>query len=220
MSRDRGAPDQVFFGLPNVYVDPVSHIGHFYEGGAERLTVATPFLRTGLETGDQCVIFAEPAVAREIDERLGEMGVDIDAAVSSGQLLHWDRGPDVEELPARGEAIYSAASNAGREIIRVACDMSWALGRMRSVVELLEYEAYVDNHVMNQSNHVVLCQYDNTLFGGSAIMCSLHTHALSIMHNIVQNNPFYRDPNDVLQDLEQSDGSRGLNTPLTGVAVR
>ena len=90
---------------------------------------------------------------------------------------------------------------------------------MRSVVELLEYEAYVDNHVMNQSNHVVLCQYDNTLFGGSAIMCSLHTHALSIMHNIVQNNPFYRDPNEVLQELEQSDGSGGRNTPLTGIAI-
>ncbi|MFQ6026769.1 MAG: MEDS domain-containing protein [Dehalococcoidia bacterium] len=220
MLRDKEAPNRVYFGLPNVYVDTVSHIAHFYEGGAERLNVATPFLKTGLENGDQCVIFAESAVARDIDDRLREMGVDINAAVSSGQLIYWDRGPDVEELPARGEAIHSAARNSGRELVRVACDMSWALGRMRSVEELLEYEAYVDNHVMNQSNHVVLCQYDNTLFGGSAVMCSLHTHALSIMHNIVQNNPFYRDPNEVLQDLEQIGGSRLLNTPLAGIAIR
>ena len=219
MSRDHGTPDSIFFGLANVYVAIDSHIAHFYEGGAERLTVATPFLRTGLENGHQCVIFAEPAMARAIDERLREMGVDIGAAASSGQLLHWDSGPGVEELPARAEAIYSAASNAGREVIRVACDMSWALGKMRSVEQLLEYEAYIDTHVLTHSNHVVLCQYDNTLFGGSAIMCALHTHPLSIIHNIVQNNPFYRDPNEVLQDLAHSDGSRGLSTPLTGMAI-
>ena len=47
-----GTPYQVFFGLPNVYVDIGAHIAHFFRGEQERLTILIPFIKSGLEAGD------------------------------------------------------------------------------------------------------------------------------------------------------------------------
>ena len=52
--NDLGSPDQVFFGLPGVYVEEGAHIAHFFEGEAERLNVMAPFIQAGLEADDQC----------------------------------------------------------------------------------------------------------------------------------------------------------------------
>ena len=79
--------------------------------------------------------------------------------------------------------------------------MTWALGKMPTPEKLLEWEAFYDRHVGPQSNFVALCQYDHIRFGGSVIMYALQTHPLSIIGNIVQENPFYRDPAEVLQEL-------------------
>ena len=56
IGRDRGTRDQVFFGLPDVYVDKGAHVAHFFQGDQERVNVLAPYLRAGLESGDQCVL--------------------------------------------------------------------------------------------------------------------------------------------------------------------
>ena len=79
--------------------------------------------------------------------------------------------------------------------------MTWALGKMPSSEKLLEWEAFYDKYVGPRASFIALCQYDQTRFGGSAIMWALQTHPLSIIGNVVQQNPFYRDPEAVLQEL-------------------
>ena len=82
--------------------------------------------------------------------------------------------------------------------------MTWALGKLPTAEKLLEWEAFYDKYVGRRANFVALCQYDQSRFGGSAIMWALQTHPLSIIGSIVQENPFYRDPSEVLLELSQN----------------
>lgn len=196
-----GTQNQVYFGLPDIFVDVGSHIAHFFRGEQERLSVLLPFIQAGLEAGDQCCLITEGSASPMIEEHLGELGVDVEAALASGQLLVSEGGSNEKEMSAMFDSVISGAKAAGREVIRIGGDMTWALSKMPSSEQLLEWEAFYDRHVGPRADFVALCQYDHTRFGGSAIMCALETHPLSIIGNVVQQNPFYRDPEEVLQEL-------------------
>ena len=79
------------------------------------------------------------------------------------------------------EALISGARDAGREVIRIGGDMTWALDKMPTAEKLLEWEAFYDRYVGPRSGFVALCQYDHGRFGGSVVMCALQTHPLSII---------------------------------------
>ncbi len=204
---DPGNTEQVFFGLPDVYVDKGAHVAHFFQGDQERVNVLAPFLRAGLECGDQCVLVAEASASPIIADSLKGLGVDVEAALASGQLLVSDGGSSVDEMSSMFDAVISRSKSAGREVIRIGGDMTWALGKLPTAEKLLEWEAFYDKYVGPRANFVALCQYDQSRFGGSVIMCALQTHPLSIIGNIVQENPFYRDPSEVLQELSQKGAS-------------
>ena len=197
--------DQVFFGLPGVYLSKGAHAAHFFNGEDERLRVLAPFLQAGLEAGDQCILISEPQASPLIIDHLRDSGIDVDAAIESGQLSVSNGSPDMSGMEKSFEAVISVAKAAGRSVIRIGGDMTWALGKMPSAEKLLEWEAFYDQYVAPRSDFVALCQYDHSRFGGSAVMSALQTHPLSIIGGIVQQNPFYRDPEDVLRELANSE---------------
>jgi len=199
-----GTQNQVYFGLPDIYVEVGSHIAHFFRGEQERLSVLLPFIQAGLKAGDQCCLVTESSASPMIQEHLGELGVDVEAALASGQLLVSEGGTNEQEMSAMFDSVISGANVAGREVIRIGGDMTWALSKMPSSEKLLEWEAFYDKHVGPRAGFIALCQYDHTRFGGSAIMCALETHPLSIIGNVVQQNPFYRDPEEVLRELQKN----------------
>ena len=192
---------QVYFGLPDIYVDVGAHIAHFFRGEQERLSVLLPFIQAGLEAGDQCCLVTEGVASPMIQQHLGDLGVDVEAALASGQLLVSEGGSNEQEMSAMFDNVISAAKGAGQEVIRIGGDMTWALSKMPSPEKLLAWEAFYDKYVGPRADFIALCQYDHTRFGGSAIMCALETHPLSIIGNVVQQNPFCRDPEEVLQEL-------------------
>ena len=128
----------------------------------------------------------------------------MEAALASGQLLVSEGGSSMDEMSSMFEDVISRSKSAGREVIRIGGDMTWASGKLPTAEKLLEWEAFYDKYVGPRANFVALCQYDQSRFGGSAIMCALQTHPLSIIGNIVQENPFYRDPGEVLQEISQN----------------
>ena len=196
--------NQVYFGLPDVYVDVGAHIAHFFRGEQERLSVLLPFIQAGLEAGNQCCLVTEGAASPMIQEHLEELGVDVEPALASGQLLVSEGGSNEQEMSSMFDSVISKAKGSGRDVIRIGGDMTWALSKMPSSEKLLEWEAFYDKHVGPRAGFIALCQYDHTRFGGSAIMCALQTHPLSIIGNVVQQNPFYRDPEEVLQELAKT----------------
>ena len=127
---EAGNTDQVFFGLPDVYVDKGAHVAHFFQGDQERVNVLAPYLRAGLESGDQCILVAEASVSPIIADSLKELGMDVEAALASGQLLISDGGSSLDEMSAMFDAVISSSRDAEREIIRIGGDMTWALGKL------------------------------------------------------------------------------------------
>ena len=199
-----GTQNQVYFGLPDIFVDVGSHIAHFFRGEQERLSVLLPFVQAGLEAGDQCCLITEGSASPMIEEHLGKLGVDVAAALASGQLLVSEGGSNEQEMSAMFDSVISGAKAAGRGVIRIGGDMTWALSKMPSSEKLLEWEAFYDKHVGPRASFIALCQYDHTRFGGSAIMCALQTHPLSIIGNVVQQNPYFQDPEEVLRELQET----------------
>ena len=63
--------NQVYFGLPDIYVDVGAHIAHFFRGKQERLSVLLPFIQAGLEAGNQCCLITEAAACPMILELIG-----------------------------------------------------------------------------------------------------------------------------------------------------
>ncbi|MFQ6026506.1 MAG: MEDS domain-containing protein [Dehalococcoidia bacterium] len=198
-----GSSTPVFFGLPEVYVSQGDHIAHFFRGNQERLDVLVPFLQAGLQAGDQCVLVGESSASSLITDHLGTQGTDVAAALRSGQLQSSDGGSSVADMSAMFEDIIGRAKSAERETIRIGGDMTWALGKLPTTEKLLEWEAFYDQYVGHRAGFVALCQYDHSRFDGSTIMYALQTHPLSIIGDIVQENPFYRSPEEILQELAQ-----------------
>ena len=54
---------QVYFGLPDIFVDVGAHIAHFFRGEQERLSVLLPYIQTGLDAGDLCCLVTEGAAS-------------------------------------------------------------------------------------------------------------------------------------------------------------
>lgn len=208
LSGDKPAtPGTVFLGLPGVHVAVGSHIAHFFRGEEERLDVLAPFVKAGVDAGDQCVVITEPSALSTIKSRLRELGVDVESALASGQLVASDGFSEVEEMASLFKALIARARGAGRDVIRIGGDMTWSLGKVPTAEKLLEWEAFYDGYVGPLANFVALCQYDHSRFQGSAVMVALQTHPLSIIGNIVQANPFYRDPDEVLRELSSGEPS-------------
>ena len=107
---------QVYFGLPDVYVDLGAHIAHFFRGEQERLSVLLPFTQAGLEAGNQCCLVTEAAASPMIQEHLTELGVDVEAALASGQLMVSDGGANEQEMSEMFDTVISAAKGAGRDV--------------------------------------------------------------------------------------------------------
>jgi hypothetical protein len=78
--------------------------------------------------------------------------------------------------------------------------MEWALENRVGVERLLEYEARV-NYVWPRFKHAAVCTYDLAKFSGDVIIDIMRTHPLVIIGGILQENPFYVQPDEFLRQL-------------------
>ncbi|TMK55610.1 MAG: hypothetical protein E6G60_19110, partial [Actinobacteria bacterium] len=59
--------------------------------------------------------------------------------------------------------------------------------------DLIEFETRV-NYVVPKYDDPVICAYDLSKFGASTVMYALRTHPVVIIGGLLQENPFYVDP--------------------------
>jgi hypothetical protein len=59
----------------------------------------------------------------------------------------------------------------------------------------------------------VVCTYDLTKFGASAAMDALRTHPVVIIGGLVQENPFYVSPDQLLLEIRERRCSRRNTSP-------
>ena len=195
-----GQKDRVSLGFGNLYVSIGDHVGHFYQTTEEWREIVISYYKVGLESGEKCVYFTSSARQREeLQEALGIAGVQVEAAVASGQLMLLE-GKNVAE--DRKHALPGALAEVnGFRLLRSGGDMTWT-------ETLMEWETHIN--MVETPRAVFLCQYALTAFNGNGVMDALRTHPICIVAKALHQNPYYEKPEVYLEELRRR-GSTALN---------
>ena len=195
-------------------LDEGMHICTFFRTPAERYRVLLPFIREGMEQGDRALHIVDPSIRKEHVQRIAETGVDTARAEVEGQLeiMGWDeaylRGGSFnhEEMLSLLPVILNAGRTRGFPITRFIADVAWVLNTPGAVDRLLEYECRV-NDALPKAGDIVICSYDLENVDAAMVVSALRTHPIVLIGGIVQRNPFYVPPEDLLKELNQREST-------------
>jgi hypothetical protein len=71
----------------------------------------------------------------------------------------------------------------------------------------LEYETRV-NYMVPKYDDPVICTYDLSKFSASLIMDMMRTHPVVVLGGLLQENPFFVPPDQLLLELQQRRSAR------------
>jgi MEDS: MEthanogen/methylotroph, DcmR Sensory domain len=140
--------------------------------------------------------------------------------MSAGQLELWPwqngalRGGrfDQDTWLATFEQALQSGPTAGYAQTRFFAHMEWALADLPGTEDLIEFETRV-NYVVPRYQNPVICAYDLTKFGARLVMDALRTHPLVIIGGLLQENPFYVSPGQLLLEIrERQSASKSATT--------
>jgi len=130
----------------------------------------------------------------------------------------WQDGPlhgghfDQETWLLSFEQILQSGPAAGYAQIRFLAQMEWALVDLPGVDDLIEFETRV-NYVVPKYDNAVICAYDLTKFGASVVMDALRTHPVVIIGGLLQENPFFVSPDQLLLEIRERRSVRKSASP-------
>ena len=182
------------------------HICALFNGRDESYRVLLPFVKDGFECGDRAFHVVDPALRDDHLHRLEDAAIPIESAQRTGQfrLGDWNEVyfPDGGFDQDRMLALLDAALNKGsaQPLLRLVCDMRWALQDCPGTDALIEYESRF-NTVLQPGGDVVVCCYDLAKFNAGLIMDVLRTHPMVILGGVLQVNPFFVPPEQFLREL-------------------
>jgi hypothetical protein len=189
---------------------PHGHICAFFNSVDEQHRVLRPYVADGFAEGDKAYHYVDPQRREEHLGWLADAGVDVQEAMGTGQLEveQWQdstlRGGrfDLETWLATFEEVLQSGSAAGYGQTRFFGHMEWALADLPGTENLMEYETRV-NYLIPKYEDTVVCAYDLTKFGASAVMDALRTHPVVIIGGLLQENPFYVSPDQLLSEIRE-----------------
>jgi PAS domain S-box-containing protein len=187
------------------------HLCPIYEGMVEQMAAAVPFIKEGLSRGERCLYVTDDRNAEAVAQALTAGGVDVAHERERGALwlpTKWETylkpgAFDPHEMIQflRSEEAQSLAG--GFSGLRLAGEMTWALGPEMGNDRLIEFEALL-NQLLVSSRLVVLCQYNRSRFDPAVIHDVLRTHPIAILGDQVCPNPYYEPPELVLSSEQQA----------------
>src|SRR5256886_6096603 len=205
--------------MPNVLDGENRHICAFFNGMDEHYRVLQSFITDGFDTGDRAFHLVDPARREDHLRRLADAGIDVEEAVTSGQLeVHpWEDGPlhgerfDQDTWLAGFEEVLQSGAASGYPKTRFLAQMEWALVDLPGTDDLIEFETRV-NYVVPKYDNPVICAYDLSKFGASTVMYALRTHPVVIIGGVVRGKPCYGDPRQLLRQVpgQQSHVGAGI----------
>ena len=194
---------------------PHRHICAFFNSVDEQHRVLRAFIKDGFADGDKAFHYVDPERREEHLSWLAGAGIDVDEAMGTGQLevQPWQDATlsggrfDLETWLSTFEEVLRAGPAAGYGQTRFFGHMEWALTGLPGTENLMEYETRV-NYVIPKHEGTVICTYDLTKFGASAVMDALRTHPLVIIGGLFQENPFYVSPDQLLSEIRERRSAR------------
>jgi hypothetical protein len=191
------------------------HICAFFNSLDEQHRVLRPFIKDGFDQGDKAYHYVDPELRDEHLGWLAEAGINVPQVTASGQLevRPWQdstlRGGrfELDTWLATFEQVLQSGPAAGYAQTSFLGHMEWALADLPGVGDLVEYETRV-NYVIPKYEGTVICTYDLTKFGASVVMDALRTHPAVIIGGLLQQNPFFVPPDQLLPEIRERRSAR------------
>jgi hypothetical protein len=191
------------------------HVCAFFNGIDEQHRVLRSFIRDGFDQGDKTFHLVDSERRAEHLIMLAEAGIDVQEAMAIGQLevRAWQDGPlrdgrfDQDTWLASFEQVLQSGPAAGYPQTRFLGQMDWALVDLPGVEDLIEFETRV-NYVVPKYDDMVICAYDLSKFGASAVIYALRTHPVVIIGGLLQENPFFVPPDQLLLEIRERRSAR------------
>jgi hypothetical protein len=186
------------------------HVCAFFHSKDEEYRVLMPFIKEGFDNGDRAFHVVDPGHRPSHLKRLEQEGIDVATAEANGQLevRRWQdayiRDGYFEQyrmIDTIKEALDPARKQPGK-LTRLVANMEWALEDLPGVHDIVEYETRL-NHVLPEYHDPVVCTYDLSRFEASVVMDIMRTHPMVIIGGILQENPFYVPPDEMLRELKE-----------------
>jgi hypothetical protein len=192
------------------HLDEGMHICTFFHTSAERYRVLMPFICEGLEQRDRAFHIVNPSLRSEHTQRIAEAGIDTARAEVEGQLaiIGWDESPlgggsfNQGAMLSLLPVLLNDGRTRGFPITRFIADMAWVLNEPGALDRLLEFECRT-NLALPKAGDIVICAYDLDKFGAAIVIDALRTHPIVLIGGIVQRNPFYVPPEELLKELNE-----------------
>jgi MEDS: MEthanogen/methylotroph, DcmR Sensory domain len=185
-----------------------SHACAFFHSDDQFYKVMLPFIREGFSAGDRAVHIVDPAKRDRHLEALAAAGIDAKGSQDTRQLevRRWEEAYLRDgrfDQNAMLELIQDVLEDGRRQefpMTRLVANMEWALEDRPGVADIVEYESRL-NYILPRYDDTVVCTYDLGKFSASAVMDILRTHPMVIVGEVMQENPFYTPPDQLLPEL-------------------
>jgi DcmR-like sensory protein len=191
------------------------HICAFFNSVDEEHEVLRSFIKDGLEGGEKGFHIVDPDLRDDHLTRLVRAGINVEHAIATGQLevrpwqdayLRGDRFEQEAMLDLLEKVLQSGAA-AGYPLTRVLGHMEWAVLDKAGVDDLLEYETRL-NYFLPKYEDPVICVYSLSKFGAATAMDIMRTHPMVIIGGILQENPFFVPPGQLLAEIRERRSAR------------
>lgn len=151
----------------------------------------------------------DDVTAEAVYAALERIGVDVGAARASGSFeLITKREAYLRDGYFAPEGMIdflrertNAAKADGFTALRLAAEMTWALGDEKGVERLVEYEAKL-NHFFEDHECLAACQYHRSRFPPETMRAVIHTHPTVVVGQTIARNLFYIPPIEYLNEGE------------------
>jgi hypothetical protein len=196
--------------------DQHRHICAFFNNIDEQHRVLRPFIRDGFDRGGKAYHYVDPELREDHLRWLAAAGVDVQEAMSTGQLevQPWQESTlrggrfSMDAWLASFEELLQSGPAAGYTQTNFMGHMEWALVDLPGVGDLIEYETLVNCVIPKYESPVIFCTYDLTKFGASVVMDALRTHPAVIIGGLLQENPFFVPPDELLLEIRERQSAR------------
>ncbi len=193
------------------------HHGFLYQTEADYRAVVLSFLSEGLQQGERVLYIVDGGATEANLAFLEAMEGDITAYIRRRRLVVQDAEAvyhrkgyfDPEDVIARLRSETERAIADGYAGLRVTGDMRWVLKGLLDVRRLLEYEAKLNEFLVQTSatrdaRCLALCQYDRRRFTSDVLLNVLRTHPTVIVGQDIYDNSYYMPPDELLAPYSES----------------
>jgi hypothetical protein len=184
------------------------HVCAFFHSKEEQYRVLMPFIKDGFEKGDRNFHIVDPRQEASHVQRLQKEGIDVTHAQATGllEVYRWEevyvQDKHFDQFRMIDLVKEAIGKNPSGKVIRFIGNMEWALQDLPGVHDILEYETRL-NYLLPDYPDPVVCCYDLSRFDASLVMDIMRTHPMVIIGGILQENPFYVPPDEMLQELRE-----------------